>query len=91
MASQFRGELTTIPPVRIAVRRSGLETTIDWASRSADRALSAHMQTQLQAKWEPDMDQDTRHEIMVLTLGTLAALPVVTGLGLAVVTGILAW
>jgi hypothetical protein len=37
------------------------------------------------------MDQDTKHEIMVLTLGTLAALPVVTGLGLAVVTGILAW
>lgn len=37
------------------------------------------------------MDPDTRHEIVVLTLGTLAALPVVTGLGLAVVTGMLAW
>jgi len=40
MASRFRGELTTIPPVRIAVRRRGLETTIDWASHGADRALS---------------------------------------------------
>jgi hypothetical protein len=37
------------------------------------------------------MDKDTKHEIMVLTLGTLAAIPVVTGLGLAVVTGLLAW
>ena len=37
------------------------------------------------------MDNDTRHEIMVLTLGTIAALPVVTGIGLAVVTGLLAW
>src|SRR5579883_1448299 len=41
MASRFRGELTTVPPVNIAVRRRGLETTIDWASRGADRALSA--------------------------------------------------
>jgi hypothetical protein len=41
MTSRFRGELTTIPPVRIAVSRRGLETTIDWASRGADRALSA--------------------------------------------------
>ena len=37
------------------------------------------------------MDKDTRHEIVVLTLGTLAAIPVVTGIGLAVVTGLLAW
>ena len=37
------------------------------------------------------MDRDTRHEIVVLTLGTLAAIPVVTGIGLAVVTGLLAW
>jgi hypothetical protein len=37
------------------------------------------------------MDQDTKHELVVLTLGTLAAIPVVTGLGLALVTGILAW
>jgi hypothetical protein len=37
------------------------------------------------------MDQDTKHELAVLTLGTLAAIPVVTGLGLALVTGILAW
>jgi hypothetical protein len=40
MTSRFRGELTTIPPVRIAIRRSGLATTIDWHSRGADRALS---------------------------------------------------
>ena len=37
------------------------------------------------------MDNDTRHEIVVLTLGTIAALPVVTGIGLALVTGLLAW
>ena len=37
------------------------------------------------------MDEGTKHEIIVLTLGTLAAIPVVTGIGLAVVTGILAW
>ena len=37
------------------------------------------------------MDQQTRHEIMVLALGTLAALPVVTGVGLAIVAGILTW
>jgi hypothetical protein len=40
---------------------------------------------------ESDMDRDTRHEIVVLTLGTLAAIPVVTGIGLAVVIGLLAW
>src|SRR5579871_3046748 len=40
---------------------------------------------------ERDMDQDTKHEIVVLALSTLAAVPVVTGVGLAIVTGILAW
>ena len=37
------------------------------------------------------MDRETKHEIVVLSLSTLAALPVVTALGLAVVTGIMAW
>ena len=37
------------------------------------------------------MDPDTKHEIVVLSLSTLAALPVVTALGLAMVTGIMAW
>jgi hypothetical protein len=37
------------------------------------------------------MDQETKHEIVVLTLSTLAAAPVVTGVGLAIVAGILAW
>jgi len=40
---------------------------------------------------EHRMDSDTKHEIVMLTLGTIAALPVVTGIGLAVVTGLLAW
>ena len=40
---------------------------------------------------ERDMDQGTKHEIVVLALGTLAAIPVVTGIGLVVVTGLLAW
>jgi hypothetical protein len=40
---------------------------------------------------ERNMDQETKHEIVVLTLGTLAAIPVVTGIGLVVVTGLLAW
>ena len=37
------------------------------------------------------MDPDTKHEIVVLALGTLAAVPVVTGIGLAILTGVLAW
>jgi hypothetical protein len=37
------------------------------------------------------MDQDTRHEIVVLSLGTLVAIPVVTGIGLAIVAAALAW
>lgn len=45
----------------------------------------------LQRNGERNMDQDTKHEIVVLTLGTLAAIPVVTGIGLVVVTGLLAW
>jgi hypothetical protein len=40
---------------------------------------------------EFDMDQETKHEIVVLALSTLAAVPVVTGVGLAIVAGILAW
>jgi hypothetical protein len=40
---------------------------------------------------EFEMDQDRKREIVVLTLSTLAAVPVVTGLGLALVTGILVW
>jgi hypothetical protein len=32
-----------------------------------------------------------KHEIIVPALGTLAAIPVVTGIGLAVVAGLLAW
>jgi hypothetical protein len=40
---------------------------------------------------EFNMDQDTKHEIVVLALSTLAAIPVVTGVGLAIVVGILAW
>ena len=37
------------------------------------------------------MDKDTKHEILVLALGTLAAVPALTGIGLAVVAGLLAW
>ena len=37
------------------------------------------------------MDKDTKHEIVVLALGALAAIPVVTGIGLAIVAGVLAW
>ena len=43
------------------------------------------------AKRSPDMDKETKHEIVLLTLGTLAAVPFVTGIGLAVVAGVLAW
>ena len=42
-------------------------------------------------QWRLDVDHDTKREIVVLTLGTLAAVPVVTGIGLAVVAGLLAW
>ena len=37
------------------------------------------------------MDKDIKHEIIVLTLGTLAAIPVATVVGVAAVTGLLAW
>jgi hypothetical protein len=37
------------------------------------------------------MDRETKHEIVVLALGTLAALPVVTAIGLVVVSGVMAW
>jgi hypothetical protein len=37
------------------------------------------------------LDRDSKHEIVVLMLGTLAAIPVVTGIGLAIVAGVLAW
>jgi hypothetical protein len=36
--------------------------------------------------FQPDEDQDTRHEIVVP-----AAIPVVTGIGLAIVVAVLAW
>jgi hypothetical protein len=39
---------------------------------------------------ELDMDQET-NEIVVLTLGTLAAIPVVMLMGVVAVTGLLAW
>lgn len=41
MASRFRSDLTVIPPVRIAVSRQGLATTIDWRSERADHGLVA--------------------------------------------------
>jgi hypothetical protein len=37
---------------------------------------------------ERDMDNATKHEIWVLTLSTLATVPVMAGLGFALVSGI---
>ncbi len=37
------------------------------------------------------MDEQTKHEIIVITLSTLAAVPVVAGLGFVVMSGIVAW
>jgi hypothetical protein len=37
---------------------------------------------------ERDMDNETKHEIWLLTLSTLATVPVMAGLGFAVVSGI---
>ena len=54
------------------------------------RNLSGHQALVLQ-QWRLDVDHDTKREIVVLTLGTLAAIPVVTSIGLAVVAGLLAW
>jgi hypothetical protein len=42
-------------------------------------------------RMELDMDQETKHEIVVLTLGTLAAVPVMMLMGVVAVTGLLAW
>ena len=56
---------------------------------------AAGNQTAVQAFWsqrmEASVDRDSKHEIVVLMLGTLTAIPVVTGIGLAIVTGVLAW
>lgn len=41
MTSRFRGELTVVPPVLMSVRKNGVQTTIDWNSRGADRALAS--------------------------------------------------
>jgi hypothetical protein len=37
------------------------------------------------------MDQETKREITFLALSTLAGLPVLTGIGLAIVAGALTW
>jgi len=37
------------------------------------------------------MDKDTKHEIAVIAITTLAAIPVVGGFGFFVVAGLLAW
>jgi hypothetical protein len=37
------------------------------------------------------MDQDTKHEIVVIAFSTLAAIPVVGSLGLVVVASLLTW
>jgi hypothetical protein len=37
------------------------------------------------------MDKDTKHEITVIALSTLAAIPVVGSFGFVVVAGLLAW
>jgi hypothetical protein len=49
------------------------------------------VQTFFSKQMELDMDRSTKHEVVVLALGTLAAVPVVTGIGLAIVAGVLAW
>jgi hypothetical protein len=40
---------------------------------------------------ETEMDKQTKHEIVVIALSTLAAVPVLSGLGFVVVSGIVAW
>jgi hypothetical protein len=42
-------------------------------------------------KGNSTMDNETKHEIWVLTLSTLAGVPVIGAIGFAVVTGILAF
>jgi hypothetical protein len=37
------------------------------------------------------MDKQTKHEIAVLALSTLAALPLVGSLGFVIMAGLLAW
>jgi hypothetical protein len=37
------------------------------------------------------MDQQTKHEIVLIALSALVAVPVFTGLSLVVVSGIVAW
>jgi hypothetical protein len=37
------------------------------------------------------MDKDTKHEVAVIALSTLAVIPIVGSLGFVVVAGLLAW
>ena len=37
------------------------------------------------------MDKDTKHEVAVIALSTLAAIPVIGSLGFVVVAGLLTW
>lgn len=58
---------------------------------SGSIATTGRVRRYIAAERRVKMDQETKHEIVVLSLSTLAALPVVTALGLAVVTGIMTW
>jgi hypothetical protein len=40
---------------------------------------------------ESQMDPQTKHEIKVLALSTLATIPVAAGIGFVVVSGLVAW
>jgi hypothetical protein len=40
---------------------------------------------------ESRMDPQTKHEIKLLALSTLAAIPVAAGIGFVVVSGLVAW
>jgi hypothetical protein len=37
------------------------------------------------------MDSQTKHEIKVLALSTLAAIPIAAGIGFVIVSGLVAW
>jgi hypothetical protein len=44
----------------------------------------------IQQPWRPDVDDQTKHEIWIIAATTLAAVPLLAGLGFAAITGLIA-
>lgn len=90
-SSDSAGQYLLSIAVSVGIRRACLGSRQRQKFRDFVGETGISRRTLCPNRTEQNMDNDTRHEIVVLTLSTIAALPVVTGIGLAVVAGLLAW